>query len=93
VDLREAVKPVGIGRDAEVRGRVEVAVTALFVAAEDDDGGRAGREIMKQSLGAGEMVGAGAEVAAEEGGGPGGCVGWGAWLGHGVAGFSVAIVL
>jgi hypothetical protein len=39
------------------------------------------------------MVGAGAEVAAEEGGGPGGEVSWGARLRHGGAGFSVAIVL
>jgi hypothetical protein len=47
----------------------------LLVAAEDDDGFvfrlGAGVDVVEKVLGAGEMVGAGAEVAAEEGGRPG----------------------
>ena len=58
-------------------------MTALFVAAEDDDGGRAGVGVVEKMVGAGEVVGAGAEVSAEERGGPG----WGGWLGHDVASF------
>jgi hypothetical protein len=64
---------------------VEVAVAALLVAAEDDDWFGARGDVVEEILGSGEMVGSGAEVAAEEGGGPGGCVGWGVWLWHGVS--------
>jgi hypothetical protein len=45
---------------------VEVTVAALFIAAEDDDGGGAGGDVVEEFLGVGEMVGAGAEIAAEE---------------------------
>jgi hypothetical protein len=56
---------------------VEVAVAALLVATEDDDGGGARGDVVEEILRAGEMVGAGANVAAEERDGPCGGVGWG----------------
>jgi hypothetical protein len=49
---------------------VEVSVTALFVAAEDDYGSGAGGDVVEEFLGLGEMVRSGAEIAAEERGGP-----------------------
>jgi hypothetical protein len=45
---------------------MEVAVAALFVAAEDDCGVGAGGDFVEEFLSAGEMAGAGAEIAAEE---------------------------
>jgi hypothetical protein len=45
---------------------MEVTVTAMFVAAEDDYGGGAGGDVVEEFLGLGEMVRAGAEIAAEE---------------------------
>ena len=46
---------------------VEVAVGALFVVAEDDAGGSVGQWVVRgEDFGAGEMLGPGAEVAAEE---------------------------
>jgi hypothetical protein len=68
--LGETVQPGGVGADVFVRGRVEVAVMALFVAAEDDWGFGAGRDFVEELLCAGEMAGSCAKVAAEEGGGP-----------------------
>jgi hypothetical protein len=51
---------------------MEVAVAALLVAAEDDYGVvfgvGSGDDVVEEVLGLGEMVGAGAEIAAEEGG-------------------------
>ena len=67
--LGEAAWPVGIGADGGVAGGVEVAVAGLFVAAEDDAGLRAG-VCRGEGVGAGEMLGAGVEVAAQEGGRP-----------------------
>ena len=64
----EAAEPGGVGADVGVRGGVEVAVAALVVAPEDDYRVGAGRDVVEEFLGAGEMVGAGAEVAAEQGG-------------------------
>ena len=78
VGLGKAAEPGGVGADAGVGCGVEVAVTALLVAAEDDDGGRAGVDVVEEVLSAGEVVGAGAEVSTEEGGGPE----WSGWLGH-----------
>jgi hypothetical protein len=43
---------------------MEVAVTALFVATEDDYGIGAGGDFMEEFLCAGEMVRSGAKVAA-----------------------------
>jgi hypothetical protein len=71
VDFSEAAEPVGVGADAGVRCVVEVAVATLVVAAEDDGGGSAGGDVVEELLGAGEVVGAEAEVAAKHGGGPG----------------------
>jgi hypothetical protein len=45
---------------------VEVAVVALLVATEDDYGVGAGGDFVEELLCAGEMVGAGVEIAAEE---------------------------
>jgi len=71
----EAAEPGGVGADVGVGGGVKVSVTALFVAAEDDDGFvfglGAGVDVVEEMLGAGEMVGASADVAAEHAGGPG----------------------
>ena len=46
-------------------------MAASLVAAEDDYGVGARRDVMEEFLGAGEVVGPGTEVAAEEGGRPG----------------------
>jgi len=70
VDFGEAMLPCGVGADVGVGGGVEVAVAALFVVAEDDDRGWAGGCVVEEVLRACEMVGAFAEIAAEEGGGP-----------------------
>jgi hypothetical protein len=68
VGLGESAEPGFVGADVGVRGGMEVAVAALFVAAEDDYGVGAGRDVVEEFLGAGEMVGSCAEVAAKEGG-------------------------
>jgi len=81
VGLGEAAEPGGVGADGGVGCGVEVAVAALLVAAEDDDGFGAGGDVVEEVLSAGEMVGAGAEVAAEERGGPYLWAGW-SGLGH-----------
>ena len=57
---------------------MEVAVAALFVAAEDYDGIGAWGFFVKQVSCSCEMLGADAEISAEEGGGPGRL----GWLGH-----------
>ena len=57
---------------------MEVAVTAFFIATEDDDGIGTGGEIVEEFLGFGEMVRSLAEIAAEEGGRPG----WGVGVSH-----------
>ena len=66
VDFGEAMEPCGVGADVGVGVGMEVAVAALFVATEDDYGVGAGGDVVEEFLSAGEMVGAGAEIAAEE---------------------------
>ena len=63
-------------------------MAALFVATEDDDWFGAGVDVVEEVLGAGEVVGSSAEIAAEEGGGPG----WGVCWRHDVAGSCVAMI-
>ena len=70
MDFGEAALPCGVGADVGVGRGVEVAVAPLFVVTEDDNGGGAGGCVVEEVLRAGEMVGAFAEIAAEEGGGP-----------------------
>ena len=41
-------------------------MTALFVATEDDDGVGAGGDVVKEFLGLGNLVCAGAEITSEE---------------------------
>jgi hypothetical protein len=66
VDLGEAAKPGGIGADADVRCGMEVAVTASLIATEDDYRVGSGGDVVKEFLGLGEVVCAGAEIAAEK---------------------------
>ena len=61
----EASEPGGVGADVFVGGWVEVAVAALLITAEDDCGFGARGEIVKEILGAGEIVGSCSEVAAK----------------------------
>ena len=49
---------------------MEVAVTAFFVAAEDDYGSVAGGQVVEEVLGMGKMLRSRAEVAAEQRGRP-----------------------
>ena len=70
VGFGETAKPDGVGADLFIGGCVEVAVSAMFIAAEDDCGFGAGGEIVKEVVGAGEIVGSCAEVAAKQGGRP-----------------------
>jgi len=74
VGLGEAAEPGGVGGDGEVGCGVEVAVRALLAAAEDDVGVSVlmgpGGDLVEEFSRVGELVGAGVEIAAEEGGGP-----------------------
>ena len=86
VGLGEAAEPGGFGGDGEVGCGVEVAVRAELAAAEDDEGVGvlmgAGGDFVNEFSFVGEFVGAGVEVAAEEGCGPCDWVGWGVWWRH-----------
>ena len=81
--LGEAAEPGGVGGYGEVGCGVEVAMRAKFAAAEDDEGVvvwlGAGGDLVEECSLVGEFVGAGIEVAAEEGCGPGLGLGWGVW--------------
>ena len=72
--LGEAAEPCGVGGDGAVGCGVEVGVRAEVAAAEDDEGvgvlmGARG-DLVAESMLVGEFVGAGVEIAAEEGCGP-----------------------
>jgi hypothetical protein len=86
VGFGEAAEPGVVGGDGEVGCGVEVGVRAEVAAAEDDEGVGvlmgAGGDLVAEFLLVREFVGAGVEVAAEEGCGPGGL----GWVGHEGAG-------
>ena len=62
-----------VGADGGVAGGMEVAVArllGLFIVAKDDAGFGAGGLLVQEIAGDGEVLGAGVQVAAEEGCGP-----------------------
>lgn len=70
----EATRPGGVGADGSVACGMEVAVAGLvglLFMAEEDAGFGTGGLLVQEAADGGEMLGAGVEVAAQEGGGPG----------------------
>ena len=75
VGLGEAARPCGVGADGGGAGGMEVAMAGLlglFIAAEDDAGLGAGGLLVQEIAGNGEVLGAGVQVASEQGCRPGG---------------------
>lgn len=70
----EATGPGWVGADGGVAGGMEVAVTGLLCLvfmAEEDAGLGAGGLLVQKIACDGEVLGAGVQVAAQQGGGPG----------------------
>ena len=73
VGLIKAAGPCGVGADGGVGGGMEVTVAGLlglFIAAEDDAGFGSSGLLVQEIAGDGYVLGAGVQVAAEEGCGP-----------------------